>query len=332
MDKREGAILAVDYESKKHTIGGQYMSVKLDGQRVIWDGGISTGLQVTEVPWAFNPKAGLKATGLWSRNFKAVMASDEFVEKLPKGMCLDGEVWLGNGRFEDLESTARTETWATEQQKRDAWAQVQYKCFDVPSYNELFRDGRMYIRKENHFITCLGWVQQRISINDYWKPMTFENALRLIPDEFRHEQIRLPLFESEAIEIMQQKLAEVTDAGGEGLMIRRLSSIWTPKRSSDLLKIKKFFDSEGIVTGYQEGEGRLKGMVGAVLLKGLVPIKIGSGIKVEREFKISGFTDLERENAQTLFPIGSEISYRYNEITDDGFPRFGRYWRKKNPE
>lgn len=321
--KREGVLLAEDYNPKKHSIGGQYMSVKLDGQRMWWDGGISRGMPLTEVPWAFNPKAGLKSTGLWTRSFKAVMALDSFVEKLPLGLPLDGEAWLGNGRFEELESIARSET-------PDArWNDVQYKCFDVPSYKELFKDGRMYIRKQDHFIDCWDFVRARIT--GFVQGLNFETAMKYIPVDFKLEQERLPMFEDEAIERMLQKLNEVTDTGGEGIMVRKISSVWTPKRSNDLLKIKKFYDTEGTVVGYQAGKGRLEGVLGALKLKGLVPIKIGASELVEREFEISGFTDAERANAATLFPLGTVVTYRYNEITkDECLPRFARYWRKKN--
>lgn len=322
--KREGVLLAEDYNSSKHFVGGQYMSIKLDGQRVWWDGGISTGLPVESIPWAYNPKPGLKATGLWSRNFKVICAGWAWVAKLPKGLPLDGEVWIGNGGFEDLESIVRSEHY---DDKR--WATVGYHCFDRPGYAELFRDGRMYIRKENHYINCWEWVEKRLLGGLYRNSITFDAALEQIPEEFRLAQVKLPRIEKEALEVVYQKLNDVTDAGGEGVMIRRGDSIWTPKRSQHLLKIKKFYDAEGEVTGYQDGEGRLTGSLGALKLKGHVPIKIGSVLKALRDFKISGFTDEERAKAKELFPIGTTVTYRYNEITDDGLPRFGRYWRKR---
>lgn len=328
MNKREGAMLAMSYEGQ--SIGGWFASVKLDGQRAIWDGGISTGLPVEKVPYAFLPKKGMIATGLWSRNFKAICAPADFVSKLPKGRPLDGELWCGNGEFEKLESIVRTESDA----KAEDWKDVQYKCFDAPAYSSLFAEGQLYIRKQYHPIDCWRWVCTRIADLGFKisNPQAFEFALRCIPEEFRHEQVQLPLREEDAVEAMYNQLSMITDAGGEGIMLRRGMSIWQPKRVKDLLKVKKFFDDEAVVRGYAEGDGRLKGVLGALLLEGEVPTKLGGLEKVTRRFKISGFTDEERKNAQTLFPVGTQISYRYNELTDLGYPRFARFWRKRTEE
>lgn len=51
---------------------------------------------------------------------------------------------------------------------------------------------------------------------------------------------------------------------GEGVMIKDPDSPYEGKRSSYLLKVKQFEDSEAVVESYEDGKGRLKGSTGAL--------------------------------------------------------------------
>ena len=49
-----------------------------------------------------------------------------------------------------------------------------------------------------------------------------------------------------------------------------------------------------------------------------------------REFRLgTGFTDAEREAPP---PVGTRVSFRYQGLTDDGLPRFARYWRLREAD
>lgn len=75
----------------------------------------------------------------------------------------------------------------------------------------------------------------------------------------------------------------VTASGGEGIMLRKVNSTYEQKRSSKLLKVKKFDDAEATIIGIEKGKGRLAGFMGAIR------VILDDG----KEFKIgSGFTDL----------------------------------------
>ena len=65
--KREFLMLASKFDAERLKIGDWLWSVKLDGIRAFWDGGVSRGLQV---PW----KPAKKATGLWSRYMNPIYA------------------------------------------------------------------------------------------------------------------------------------------------------------------------------------------------------------------------------------------------------------------
>lgn len=85
---------------------GWYASTKLDGIRAYWDG---------------------EGT-LWSRLGKPfVKAPAEYLAMLPRGVPLDGELYLGPGRFND---TVRAIKGAA------GWGELRYVVFDAPARSD----------------------------------------------------------------------------------------------------------------------------------------------------------------------------------------------------
>lgn len=311
----ECVLLAKIFDPDKHYVAGQLLSEKLDGQRMIWDGGVTTGMLASSVPWAYNPKPGVVSTGLWTRNFKVIHAPKEWLEamRLPT-FPLDGEAYLKRNAFQETESILRTETPSVE-----AWRGITYRVFDIPSYSELFGDRKVKIFGKDHYISGVSWITSRGGKD--LGAISAERAYWMIPEHLRHKQERLPIATQEALEVVYRRLEEISSAGGEGLMIRRISSIWHPKRSDDLLKVKKFYDAECTVQGYTEGKGRLQGMCGA--------LKVTAQLNDNKSFafELGGLTDDERRRARELFPIGTTIRFKYNDRSNDGIPKHARYWR-----
>ena len=115
------------------------------------------------------------------------------------------------------------------------------------------------------------------------------------------------------LEHVRDELARVEALGGEGLMMRRPGSRYESGRSSSLLKVKTFHDAEAIVIGHLPGAGRHKGRLGALQCD----LPDGTRFSVG-----TGFSDVERENPPL---IGSVITFRYQELSTDGVPRFPSY-------
>jgi DNA ligase-1 len=112
---------------------------------------------------------------------------------------------------------------------------------------------------------------------------------------------------------LKEELLRVEALGGEGLMLRQPQSQYVIGRSSTLLKVKTFHDAEATVIGHQPGAGRHKGRLGALL------VKLPDGT----EFSVgTGFSDAERKVPPA---IGSTITFRYQELSDGGVPRFPSY-------
>lgn len=109
------------------------------------------------------------------------------------------------------------------------------------------------------------------------------------------------------------ELARVEALGGEGLMARQPRSRYEAGRSATLLKLKSFCDAEARVVGHTAGAGRHKGRTGALV------VELADGTR----FNVgTGLSDAERRAPP---PIGSLITFRYQELSDGGVPRFPSY-------
>ena len=116
-------------------------------------------------------------------------------------------------------------------------------------------------------------------------------------------------------DVLHTELLRVEALEGEGVMLRQPLSPYHAGRSSSLLKVKSFFDAEALVLEHLPGAGKHKGRLGALKVR----LKNGTGFSVG-----TGFSDEERENPP---PAGTVITFRYQELTNAGVPRFPSYIR-----
>jgi DNA ligase 1 len=112
---------------------------------------------------------------------------------------------------------------------------------------------------------------------------------------------------------LKQELARVESLGGEGLMLRRPNSAYEVGRSGALLKVKTFHDTEARVVAHAAGAGKHKGRLGALVCE----LENGTRFNVG-----TGFSDDERQSPPR---IGAIITFRYQELSDSGVPRFPSY-------
>ncbi len=117
----------------------------------------------------------------------------------------------------------------------------------------------------------------------------------------------------EGIDHLREELRRVESLGGEGLMLRKPGSRYEVGRSTSLLKVKTFHDAEARVIGHAPGAGKHKGKLGALIceLPGGTTFNVGTGL-----------SDAERASPPA---IGAVITFRYQELSDDGVPRFPSY-------
>jgi DNA ligase-1 len=112
---------------------------------------------------------------------------------------------------------------------------------------------------------------------------------------------------------LRAELARVEALGGEGLMMRQPSSKYEIGRSWTLRKVKTFHDAEARVTAHVRGAGRHDGRLGSLSCE----MPDGTVFNVG-----TGLSDAERNDPP---PVGSIITYRYQELSNDGVPRFPSY-------
>jgi DNA ligase 1 len=109
---------------------------------------------------------------------------------------------------------------------------------------------------------------------------------------------------------------DVLGKSGEGLVITNPTSKYDAgkKRSNERVKLKGRNDAEGEVIGYNMG-GK----------KGLRSLDIAfNGITFHLGI---GFKNVERENPETYFPIGTMVTFSYRELTKNGKPKEARFVR-----
>jgi len=218
---------------------------------------------------------------LRTRNGNTINAPAWFTKDFPQ-QELDGELWIGRGQFDLLSGTVRRQT------PDDAeWRQVRYLVFELPQAPGTFRQRAEALRQ---IVTeaDVSWLQA------------------------------LEQFELGSRQALNQKLKEMTTAGGEGLMLHRADALYMTGRSDVLLKMKVWHDAEATVIGYQPGKGKHAGRLGALRVRTVDGVEFLLG---------TGLSDAERDNPP---PIGSSVTFRYRDLTPRGLPRFASFYRVRD--
>ncbi len=183
---------------------GYLVSEKFDGVRGVWDG-----------------------QTLRFRSGRPVPAPAWFTEKLPREP-LDGELWLGRGRFDALSGIVRTSPANDED-----WRQVRYMVFEMPGAAGRFDERALRLRA---LVARIGWPQ-----------------LQAVD--------QAPVADRAAL---QRRLAQTVAQGGEGLVLHLASAEYSTGRSDVMLKLKATLDTEATVIAHQPGQGKYAGQLGAL--------------------------------------------------------------------
>jgi len=189
---------------------GWLVSEKFDGVRALWDGHslrFRSGLPVHAPAW-----------------FLARLPSQPLVP-------LDGELWLGRGRFELLSGIVRKTAPVDAE-----WQSLRYMVFDQPGTAGAF--GERAARIET-LARAIGWPQ-----------------LVAVPQSRIADRAALA-----------RRLDETVSGGGEGLVLHRADALWQPGRSDALLKLKPLNDAEAVVVGHVAGRGKHEGRLGALRVR-----------------------------------------------------------------
>jgi len=186
---------------------GYLVSEKYDGARALWDG-----------------------RTLRFRSGAVIAAPSWFTAALP-AEPLDGELWLGRGRFEALSAAVR-------RQRPDEaeWRPLKYMVFEAPHAPGRFSERASYIEALLRHVA---------------RPMLVAVAQRPVADRAA----------------LQARLKAVIDGGGEGLVLHRAAAPYRTGRSADVQKLKPLHDAEARVIAYLPGHGKHAGRLGALRVR-----------------------------------------------------------------
>jgi len=180
-----------------------FVSEKYDGVRALWDGDV-----------------------LRHRSGRRISAPATFLAALP-ALPLDGELWLGRGRFDPLSALVRRDV------ARDIeWRDVRYVVFDTPV------GGAAFEARLERLAAVVSRAGAQVVLAPQWR----------VADRAE----------------LQRSLDRIVAGGGEGLMLHRAGALYTPGRRDSLLKLKPPLDAEAVVVGHRGGAGKYRGLAGAL--------------------------------------------------------------------
>lgn len=267
-------------------------SLKLDGFRVL--------IKYTE--------EGITA---YSRNGLQLEGYEEFLDIIKKSlpytnMIYDGEL-LTQKEYKDSKDGYKAISKIARTKGNKNPEDICFNCFDCITYDE-FIEGES--KKD--------YVSRRFDLE------------KIIETKYIKIVKSLGLFTVDSPQLYSL-LDKVVEDGGEGLMINQLDSKYETKRSTGILKMKKFYSCDLLCIDIEEGSGAFKGMLGSIVVnyKGF---KLNVG---------SGFTQDQRkyywENPEEI--IGKIVEVKYFEETtnqENGlslrFPTFFDIRNDKNIE
>ncbi len=256
---------------------------------------------------------------LWTRQAKEIVSVPGLISELEDlfpDIPLDGELYCHGMSFQEITKIGRR-TVNIKDNKR-----LCMHIYDMPVKNLGFADR---------------WYELTTK---YGKTIQKSERLRLVETIGPVEADESDLENPQNLNIFRKEY--------EGTMLRLANGPYKfGKRSSDLLKIKKFHDAEALITGvtqYQtfekifvpkntpgarkksngtyvkNGKGTLHEMMGALVCK----LKNGSVFEIG-----SGFNHEERKQFWANPPIGQTVTFQYQEFSDGGIPIFPTYLRMK---
>ena len=201
------ALLLANVYREDLDVSRYWVSEKLDGVRAYWDG-----------------------ERLRFRSGRLVAAPAWFTAGFPRH-ALDGELWIGRGRFDLVSGIVRKQDPVDTE-----WRQVRYRVFELP---DAPGDFSTRLARLGEIVLAAGvpWLQ------------------------------RVNQFRVADAAALKRRLDAVVQAGGEGLMLHLAEAPYLTGRSDALLKLKPWLDAEATVVGHLPGQGKYAGVLGALLVE-----------------------------------------------------------------
>ena len=213
-----------------------------------------------------------------SKNGNKIYAPNWFTKDFPN-FQLDGELWTKRDDFENIQNIV------LDTNPSQKWEEITYNIFEVPNVK--------------------GNFEERLKKLEQWLENNPNKNIKIIPQIKCKNQEHLEIY-----------LKELLDKKAEGIMLKNPHIEYFSGRSDDILKVKKFFDDEGLVIAQNYKNEKFKSL--KIELKNKVVFNLGGGFS----------------NQQRLNPpqIGDIITFKYYGFTKNQKPKFASFLRIRNKE
>lgn len=216
---------------------------------------------------------------LLTKNGNKIYAPLWFTKNFPP-FKLDGELWTKREDFENIQNIVLDKNPTME------WEKISYNIFEVP-------EGK-------------GKFDERLKIIKTWLEKEPNQYIKIIPQIICKNK-----------EHLNSYLMDLLSKKAEGIILKNPNKEYFIGRNENILKVKKFFDMEGLVININYNKNNQ--------FKSLV-VKIDNGII----FNLGGgFSKKEKENPPK---IGDIVSFKYYNFTKYGKPKFASFLRIRNKE
>ena len=265
------------------------------------------------------PKQSLPINNAVCENFSPLLAGKWNPESLdPKGWWasekLDGvrAIWNGVSLNSRLGNEFPAPQWFLDK---------------LPKHHGILLDGELFTGRGNFQDTVS--IVRNSNLHDDWENVVFQvfdypSCSGVFEERMLGLKKLLQQKKSKYIKMLEHIKVEnsgevlsihtrIDSLGGEGVMLRKPKSLYVNGRSNTLLKVKSFYDAEAKVISHAPGSGRHLGRMGS----------LNCIMECGKKFRVgTGFTDANRNDPP---PINSIITYRFQELTKSGVPRFPSY-------
>lgn len=216
---------------------------------------------------------------LYTKNGNIIHTPKSFTKNFPP-FALDGELWSKRDDFEFIQATV-LDTIPSQN-----WNQITYNIFEVPN-------------SDGDFTTRLSKAKE-------WFQNHPNHQVKFI------EQIKC-----QDEDHLMNFLDTIVIYKGEGVIVKDPTKLYHTGRSEHILKVKKAFDMEGVITAHNlRADGTLKSLV----------LRLHNGVT----FNLGG--GLSNQNRLTPPNIGQIVSFKYYGLTKNGKPKFASFLRIREAE
>ena len=216
---------------------------------------------------------------LLSKNGNKIYAPSWFIKDLPP-FELDGELWTKRNDFENIQNIVLDTNPSIK------WNEISYNIFEIPNEK--------------------GNFDKRLEKIKLWLEKNPNNFIKIISQKVCKNETDLDNY-----------LKELIDKKAEGIMLKNPNLEYFNGRSENILKVKKFYDEEGLVIDLNYSkDGKFKSL----------KIKLANGII----FNLGGgFSDIQRLNPPK---IGDIVTFKYYGLTKNNKPKFASFLRVRKEE